>query len=161
MLRMLVLDPGETCGLLTCTWSVEAGAVSVTTQTCSLHRLPETLASCIAAISNHLAIEDEALLAYETFHLRLARQQVGSAMPSAEGIGTLKGMSWCLAHAWSIAGLPPGCKTAGRAYAARNLWRLSALAAAHDEARNDHERDVCDLASYVIRQRILGKAPFA
>ncbi len=163
MLRLVVLDPGGTCGLL-----YGAGrtpeTLEVATAKCALAALPARLYEDLRELARKERFGDETLLVYETFTLRLemARQQCrkgSNHMPSSIGIGVLHGVALCIGYgAWTPIGVPPGCKTGGHQYA---LKHLPTFAAAYVAAKNDHERDVCDLASFALRQRSLGKAPFA
>lgn len=163
MLRLVVLDPGGTCGLLYA--ALEApGPGSVATTKCALDALPECLRAYLWALTlaDRYAPGDKTLLVYESYHLRAsrARQQAragSSHMPAAEGIGVFKGVAHALGFRPPI-GVAPGIKAAGEKWGAK---MLPDIAGARSKAHNDHERDVCDLAAYVLQQRSLGKAPFA
>ncbi len=157
MLRLLVLDPGQTCGLLQARGPGNDPSVCMT-ESVPLAALPARLLSVLRAGAAATQPGDETVLAYETFRLLpgKARQQGGSSMPASVGIGVLHGVAQSVG--WGALGVHPACKTAGRAYAAKHL---PSIAAARAAANNEHERDVCDLAGYVLRQRTLGKAPFA
>lgn len=152
-----MLDPGGTCGLLYGAGS-DPSTLEVATAKCALVALPQRLYADMAKLKRREVFSAETALVYETFNLvpGKARQQGGSSMPSSEGIGMLKGVA--CAFGWGTVGVPPGCKTAGHQYAAKHL---PTIAAAYAAAKNDHERDVCDLAGYYLRQRALGKVPSA
>ncbi len=152
-----MLDPGQTCGLLYAELGV--GGARATTESRPLAWLVGALSHTLQRWETETRHGDELVLVYETFYLvpGKARQQGGSSMPSSEGIGVFRAVAHLLGHSAPI-GVPPNCKTAGRAYAVKHL---PSIAAARDAANNEHERDACDLAGYVLRQRKLGKAPFA
>ncbi len=156
MLRILVLDPGLTSGLLVCLQGPPPRIrMDIATSKVSLPALPGVLYRELEALAQTALPGDETLLFHETFNLRAgkARQQAGSVMPSSEGIGVLRGVAHALGFAPPI-GLAPGVKEAGKAFAAREL---PAVADARAACKNDHERDVCDLLGYVLRQRALNK----
>ncbi len=133
----LVVDPGKTTGLLH--YSRRAGWGMVATVR-GLDHLPLWLRDWVS-------LETVEFVVCEGFTLaggKMGRNQAGSDMPSSQGIGMCR-----LACDW--AGIPlylahKGCKTAGRkALDADGLERRKL-------AKNDHERDVIDIAGYVLRE---------
>lgn len=167
MLRLVVLDPGGTCGLLHCVTEHQPhpdipDIQLVATSKVALDALPARLYSDLVGLHQDYMVGDKTLLVYESYHLRAshAKQQArkgSSHMPAAEGIGVFKGVAHARGFSPPI-GIAPGVKEAGEKWGAK---MLPGIADARSKARNDHERDVCDLAAYVLQQRSLGKAPFA
>ncbi len=132
----IVVDPGKNTGLLTYA-DRHIGAV-VTVR--GLDALPQ-------ALDDWIVIGQARFVVCEGYTLaggKMGRNQAGSDMPSSQGIGMCRavcawrGVPLYLAH--------KGCKTAGRAALdADGLER-------RELAKNDHERDVIDIAGYVLRE---------
>lgn len=152
-----MLDPGGTCGLLYGAQDPKDRAVAAV----------QTAVRPLAGLASQLCMDlrdlralemhgDETLLAYEAFTLNPRRRQDHS-MPSSVGLGIFHGVACALGYPPPI-GIEPGRKTAGHQWARK---QLPAVANAYDLAKNDHERDVADLAGYLLRQHSLRKAPFA
>jgi hypothetical protein len=131
---LVVIDPGKRTGV--CVFHPAHG---YTVNTAGLDELPLLL--------RVLLLNEPVLLACEDYHLvggRLAQQQAGSDMPSAQGIGMCR-----VACEWTdtlMVLVQPNNKRAGHAALdARGL-------AAWQACRNPHERDAVDLCSYVLRE---------
>lgn len=131
----LVVDPGKRTGV-----AVVDAPSQIATSTLPLDELPDTLQAFMRRSC------PPAFVVCEDFHLLggKAMQQSGSPMPSAIGIGMLR-----TACDWTDIALylvPPNIKRAGH-------QALDAAGrAAYAACRNDHERDVVDIAGYVLRE---------
>lgn len=133
----LVIDPGKRTGI-----AMVSTRWNIVMDTCPLDELPGMLSSLMEGWSK----APPAFVVCEDYHLLSgkARQQSGSDMPSSQGIGMCR-----VACDWTDTPLflvPPNCKRAG--HQALN----AAGRAAYDAARNDHERDVVDIAGFVLRE---------
>lgn len=129
----LVVDPGKRTGLA----RVAANGF-VAPSTCKLVELPDELHYA-------LHVDPVAFIVCEDYLLaggQMARNQAGSDMPSAMGIGMC--MAMCRLADKGLYLARPQDKSTGR------LHMDSRLAAAYGRCRNDHERDVVDLASFVL-----------
>lgn len=131
----LVVDPGKRTGLARVSFIPDDAPFTVWTE--PLDDLPRTLMELAPRM---------AFVVCEDFLLRggmLAQQQAGSDMPSSLGIG----ICWAITEALdtNLYLASPGSKSAG------HLSMGPQAAAAYSRCRNDHERDVVDLASYVVR----------
>lgn len=134
----LVVDPGGRCGV-GCIWpGAKHLRLAYSVDTVSL----ADLVDWVRQFRN-----EPAFVACEDYTLaggRAGAQQAGSKMPSAQGIGMCRAV--CELEDVSMFLLPPNCKRAGH-------QALDAQGrAAYDAARNDHERDVVDLAGFVLRE---------
>ncbi len=126
----MVIDPGKRCGLLVWKQGV------YTKWTCSLDELPGMLIASTVELYDFVAIED--------YSLKGGVRNNDPSMPSSQGIGMAR-------MACHVADIPlykiqRNAKRAGhQALDAGGIecWR---------SARNDHERDVCDMAGLVLRE---------
>ncbi len=126
----LVIDPGKRCGVLMWDQGV------YTKWTCSLDELPAELADIKNMGLDFVAIED--------YSLKGGVRNNDPSMPSSVGIG----MARMACHTADIPlyKIQRNAKRAGhQALDAGGIecWR---------SARNDHERDVCDMAGLVLRE---------
>lgn len=134
----LVVDPGLKCGVA----HVDSGSHYHVVST-PLEELPFVLRR---ALNVYNELGPATFVVCEDFHLLggKARQQAGSIMPSSQGIGMCR-----VACEWTDTPLyltQPGCKRAGEK-------ALDAAGrAARAACRNDHERDVVDIAGFVLRE---------
>ncbi len=131
----LVVDPGKRCGINLVSPVLHRGSVSVlhSAGTCTLEDLPNVLAA-------HLRRSDVSFVVCEDYSQR--GQRGDAKMPSSQGIG----MCRC-ACAWTDTAMyliQPNQK-------APLSWRSAADEVARERCRNDHERDVVDLAVHVLR----------
>ena len=124
----LVIDPGKRCGMLL--W--QRGVY--TKWTCSLDELPEQLAF----------VEDQDFVAIEDYSLKGGVRNNDPSMPSSEGIG----MARMACHLADI----PLYKIQRNAKRAGHQALDAAGVICWQSARNDHERDVCDMAGLVLRE---------
>lgn len=129
---VMIVDPGGKCGIT----YIRNGLIQPA-YTVPLDRLPDTL---------EIAVRDLSAVSFvvcEDFSLGTARRN-DPKVPSAIGIGMCR-----LACAWTDTKFflaPPSAKSAGH-------FALSTTdAEAYSRCRNDHERDVVDLAGYVLRE---------
>lgn len=132
----LVVDPGKRTGLARVSFIPDDAPYTVWTE--SLTDLPSTIMQLAPRVA-FVVCEDYLLRGG-----RLAQQQAGSDMPSSLGIGICWGL--CEALDTNLYLAAPGDKSAGH----MSLDNVGANA--YSRARNDHERDVVDLAGYVIRE---------
>lgn len=135
----LIVDPGKKTGV-----GVYTSTGHVDTRTIPLDELPGLLRDNLAAPT------PIKFLVCEDYHLvggRLGAQQAGSDMPSSIGIGICRAL--CEAYDVQMYLAQPNTKRAGHAYAAKCS---PAMLASFQAARNDHERDVVDLAAAVVRE---------
>ena len=137
-LTFMVVDPGKRCGV--CFYMTnEPNKPVYSVNTAGLDELPGLL--------QVLKKPGIAFVACEDYHLvggRLAQQQAGSDMPSAQGIGMCR-----VACEWTDTTMflvQPNNKRAG--FASLDAAGLAARAS----CRNDHERDAVDLTGYVLRE---------
>lgn len=129
----LVLDPGKTCGVAL--W----GASYDTNRwwTVPLDGLPQTL-------REHTLLGDARFVVCENFVLRGGAGNNDTSMPASQGIGMAR--MACYAAGVPLYLVPPICKRAG--HMALDEQGRAAYAA----CRNDHERDVVDIAGFVLRE---------
>lgn len=142
----LVVDPGKRTGVaVVCVRENAAGSryTRIITNVAALDELPGVL--------RHLQTgpgfeESWTFVVCEDYHLLGGRamQQSGSDMPSSQGIGMCRtACEWTDTPLYLV---PPNIKRAGH-------QALDAEGrAAYDDCRNDHERDVVDIAGYVLRE---------
>ncbi len=141
----LIVDPGKRTGI-----GVYTSTGHVESRTIPLDELPGLLRDNLADPTPFKFV------VCEDYHLvggRLGAQQAGSDMPSAIGIGICRAL--CEAHDVALYLAQPNMKKPGHAYAARCS---PAMLSSYNAARNDHERDVVDLAAAVVRE-IMGGLP--
>lgn len=132
---LLVLDPGKTTGTLLsyADWRhCTAGT-----------RALDSLADYLAAVLLRGETVKPELVVCESFVLRGGAGNNDCSMPASQGIGMARMV--CHAAGVPLYLVPPNCKRAG--HAALDEAGKAAYAA----CRNDHERDVVDLAGYVLR----------
>lgn len=132
---ILVIDPGGSTG--TALWSPHSPLIAV--DNLPLDDLPTFLRATLQSL-------DISMLVAEDYHLRgaLSKQQSGSAMPSAQGIGMCR-----VACEWTDTPMflaQPGCKSAGRAALDRDGRE------ARERCRNEHQRDVVDILGFALRE---------
>ena len=129
----LVVDPGKRTGL-----AHVAASGHVTPSTCKLVELPDEL-------HHALHVEAVAFVVCEDYLLaggQMARNQAGSDMPSAMGIGMC--MALCRLADKGLYLARPQDKSTG------HFNMGSRLSEAYTRCRNEHERDAVDLASFVL-----------
>lgn len=144
-MSFFVLDPGKTCG-----WAfVGIERDSVRIGTVPLEGLPAMLFSQATLAGQSLREASEIICESYSLRPHQAKQQSGSTMPAPEAIGVLRGVAYCIG-APAPRMVPPGCKSAGKAWAAA---KHPALVAIRAELRSDHERDVIDIAAFVLREQ--------
>lgn len=137
----LVVDPGGRCGVAIATPSSRDFKYGASTM--SLDELPTYLRAVLMKREtfpiSYVVCED-----YSLDGGRAGAVQAGSKMPSSQGIGMCR-----VACEWTDTPLflvPRNCKRAGH-------QALDAAGrAAYEAARNDHERDVVDIAGFVLRE---------
>ena len=150
---IVVIDPGKRCGVCVYTpgavqWGSGGREVPFAVNTAALDELPGLLHDLLFVGRPDVVGPDGiAFVACEDYHLvggRLAQQQAGSDMPSAQGIGMCR-----VACEWTDTTMflvQPNNKRAG--FASLDAAGLAARAS----CRNDHERDAVDLTGYVLRE---------
>lgn len=137
----LVVDPGGRCGVGIITPVGTPARIDYVAATAPLDDLSGWLRSMLYphSIASFVVCEDFSLAGG-----RAGAVQAGSKMPSPQGIGMCR-----VACEWTDTALflvPPNCKRAGH-QALDAAGRL-----AYEAARSDHERDVVDIAGYVLRE---------
>lgn len=135
----LVVDPGKRTGIA-CVNMHAGGTGDIQTNVARLDELPAVLGVLRGRANEH------AFVVCEDYHLLSgkAMQQSGSDMPSAQGIGMCRtACEWTDTPLYLV---EPGCKRAGH-------QALDAAGrAAYAACRSDHERDVVDIAGFVLRE---------
>lgn len=137
------LDPGKTCG-----WCyVDIDRDIVETGVVKLDDLPEVLLYGQYTACRRIA--QASTVVCESFNLRphQAKQQGGSPIWAPLGIGVLRGVCTARGYSWPTM-RPPGCKSAGRAWAKAKLPEMLLV---REHLTTDHERDALDLAAYELR----------
>lgn len=136
----LVVDPGGRCGFASVV--PDHRHMPYFVASLPLDALASELRACL-----HDVDQDIAFVVCEDYSLdggRAGAVQAGSKMPSSQGIGMCR-----VACEWTDTPLflvPRNCKRAGH-------QALDAAGrAAYEAARNDHERDVVDIAGFVLRE---------
>ncbi len=135
----LVIDPGKRTGYNIVSPVLHRGAPGEyplhTVGTCALDELPTLLAALMRA-------NDVCFVVCEDYSLLGGSRRNDPKMPSSQGIGMCK-----TACAWTDTTLyliQPNHK-------APAAWQKPADTAARERCRNDHQRDVVDLAITVLR----------
>lgn len=127
---ILVVDPGTRCGI--CVLDPDIG---YSVNTAQLDELPGLL---------RWMLPGPVFVVVEDYHLVKAVVQMGSDMPSSQGIGMCRtACEWTDTQMFLV---PPNIKRAGhQALDAKGMaaWR---------SCRNEHERDVVDITGYVLRE---------
>lgn len=135
---LLVVDPGKATAL-----NVVLPGGHMRTNKAALDELPLALHGLLQPSLDGDAV---AFVVCEDYHLLSgkAMQQSGSSMPSSQGIGMCRtACEWTDTPLYLV---PPNIKRAG--HQALDAAGRDAYAA----CRNDHERDVVDIAGFVLRE---------
>lgn len=134
--RFLIVDPGKRCGIGLYT----PAANGVDANTVPLDDLPHYLLALLGVPGS----SGVTFVVCEDYSLLGGNRKNDPKMPSAQGIGMVK--LACEMSDKLLYLAQPGCKRAGQ---------TRRMAASREAARNDHERDVVDIAGYVIREMTL------
>lgn len=139
---ILVVDPGNTCGIATVSPAPAPLNWLWRSNTCRLDELPDLLREALyEPMGRGSGI---ALVACEDFTLHGGNRRNAPKMPASQGIGMCRtACDWTDKPLFMI---QPNCKTAGR----KALDQRGAEC--REACRSEHARDAVDMAGWIFRQ---------